>query len=77
MRPDLTQLIASSSMSAPLARCSSMAMTVPWMTPPTFGSVLKKTRWRLSAALISSGSLYSRWMIGIIACAKAVPCSRS
>jgi hypothetical protein len=42
MRPDLTLLIASS-MSALFACCSSMAMTAPWMMPPTFGSVLKKT----------------------------------
>jgi hypothetical protein len=77
MRPDFTELMASSSMSAPFARCSSMAITAPWMTPPTFGSVLKKTRCRRRAALISSGSLYSFRMIGVIACAKAVPCSRS
>ena len=55
MSPDLMLLMSSSSMGAPLARCSSMAMTAPWMMPPTFGSVLKKTRWRLRAALMSSG----------------------
>ena len=52
IRPDLTELIASSSMAAPLARCSSMAMTVPWTTLPKLGSVLKKTRWRRRAARI-------------------------
>ena len=75
--PDLTPLMSSSSIGAPFARCSSMAMTAPWMTPPTFGSVLKNTRCRLRAALMSSGSLYSLRMIGAMAWANAVPWSRS
>ena len=72
MRPVLTELMASSSISAPFARSSSMAMTMPGITAPHCGSVLKKTRCRLRAALMSSGVWYRRRMAGVIAWAKPV-----
>src|SRR3990170_3579128 len=60
IRPVFTPLMASSSISAPFARCSSMAITAPWMTPPTFGSVLKKVhsqnaRWTSDRSSLISG----------------------
>ena len=77
IRPVFTELMASSLMSAPAARSSSIAMTTPWITPPTSGCVLKKTRWRFSAALMSSLLLYNFLMMGVILCAKPIPCMRS
>ncbi len=77
IRPVLTLLMASSLMSAPAARSSSIAMTAPWITPPMSGWVLKKTKWRFSAALMSSLVLYNFSMMGVMLCAKPIPCMRS
>ena len=50
IRPTLMPLMVPSSISAPLARASSMAAVTPMTGPHTAGVVLKNTRCRLSAA---------------------------
>ena len=64
--PTLMPLMAPSSISAPLARASSIAAVTPITGPHTAGVVLKNTRWRLSAATWSSFSGYRRLMAGIM-----------